>query len=344
MHREDLLAAALVWPIDQDLAVEPPGAQQRRIEDLRPVGRSEQDETARRIEPIELGQQLVQRLVLLVLPTHAERTASTAERVELVDEDDRRRVLASLLEQVAHPCGANADKHLDELRPGDRKERYSGLAGDGTGEQCLAGPRWADEQHALGRPAAEAPVSLGVLQEVDNLDQLLLGLVDTSDVGKGDLGRLLDIDLGAALADRHQPAEPALPHPSDREHPDADKEDRRQNPGEQIGDPMALDDPAIGDPVLVKTFGELGWLNPRRNKVLQTAGFRLFQGTLDLVLRYRDLFDLVFVEEGLEAAVRDRSELGALQIQALNEQHQEHGGDHVPEMNLLLLLHAAHPR
>src|SRR6516225_11091095 len=125
MHHEDLLAAALVRPIDQDLAVEPPGAQQRRIKDLRPVGRGEQDETARRIEAIELGQKLVQRLVLLVLPTHVEGTARTAERVELVDEDDRRGVLASLLEQVTHPCGTNADKHLDELRPGDRKERYS---------------------------------------------------------------------------------------------------------------------------------------------------------------------------------------------------------------------------
>jgi len=37
---------------------------------------------------------------------------------------------------------------------------------------------------------------------------------------------------------------------------------------------MALDDPAIGDPVLVQAFGELGRLNPRRNKILQAVGFR----------------------------------------------------------------------
>jgi hypothetical protein len=28
-----------------------------------------------------------------------------------------------------------------------------------------------------------------------------------------------------------------------------------------------------------------------------------------------------------------------LQVEALNEQHQQHGGDHVPEVDLLLLLH-----
>src|SRR5271167_108329 len=107
MHSEDLFSPLLVRSIDQDLAVEPPGAQQRRIENLGPVGRREQDEAARRIEAVELGQELVQRLVLLVLPAHAEGAASAAERVEFVDEDDRRCMLASLVEQVAHPCGTN---------------------------------------------------------------------------------------------------------------------------------------------------------------------------------------------------------------------------------------------
>src|ERR1700746_1778214 len=40
----------------------------------------------------------------------------------------------------------------------------------------------------LGRGAAEPAIGLGVLEEVDDLDQLVLGLVDTGDIGKGDLG------------------------------------------------------------------------------------------------------------------------------------------------------------
>ena len=118
-------------------------------------------------------------------------------------------MLARLLEQVAHAGRADADEHLDELRAGDRKERHPRLAGDGTGEQRLAGARRADQQHALGRTAAEAAVALRVLQKIDDLDQLLLRLVDAGDIGEGDLGLLLDVDLGPALADRHQPADPA---------------------------------------------------------------------------------------------------------------------------------------
>ena len=46
MHRQDLLASPLVRPIDQNLPVEPPGAQQCRVEHFGPVGRAEQDEPA----------------------------------------------------------------------------------------------------------------------------------------------------------------------------------------------------------------------------------------------------------------------------------------------------------
>src|ERR1700747_3537496 len=77
----------------------------------------------------------------------------------------------------------------------------------------------------LGGPPAEPPVSDGVPQEVDDLDQLVLGLVDAGDIGEGDLGLLLDIDPCPALANLHQPAEPALPHAPDREHPNPDEED-----------------------------------------------------------------------------------------------------------------------
>ena len=37
MYRQDLLASPFVGPVDQDLPVEPPGTQQRRIEDFGPV-------------------------------------------------------------------------------------------------------------------------------------------------------------------------------------------------------------------------------------------------------------------------------------------------------------------
>ena len=117
-------------------------------------------------------------------PMLAPAAAGAADRVELVDEDDRRRGLLGLLEEVAHAAGADADDHLDELRRRHREERHVGLAGDGARQQRLAGARQARQQHALGDHPAEPPVALRVLEEVDDLDELLLGLVDAGDVGE----------------------------------------------------------------------------------------------------------------------------------------------------------------
>ena len=134
------------------------------------------------------------------------RRARAADRVELVDEDDRGRGLLGLLEQVAHARGADADDHLDELRRRHLEERDVRLAGDRAREQRLAGARKAAQQHAAGDPAAEPQVLVGVAEEVDDLGQLLLGLVDPGDVLERDalLGAL---DAPRARApERHQPA------------------------------------------------------------------------------------------------------------------------------------------
>ena len=153
---EDRDPALLVRPVDEHLPVEAPGAQQRRVEDLGPVGRGEQDEAARGVEAVELDQELVERLLLLVVAADAVRAAGAAERVELVDEDDRRRELARLLEEIADARRPDADEHLDELRAVDREERHAGLAGHRAGEQGLAGAGRADEQDALRQPRRRA--------------------------------------------------------------------------------------------------------------------------------------------------------------------------------------------
>src|SRR5690348_15693829 len=179
------------------------------------------------------------------------RPAGPAKRIELVDEDNRWRVLTRLLEQVANPGGADADEHLDKFRARDRKERDSGFASDGAGQQGLAGAWRTDQQHTLRRSAAQSTVYRRLFQEIDDLDQFVFGLVDPGNIGERNLRLLLDVNPGAALADRHQPAEAALTHAPDREHPDANKEDRGQNPGQQIAQPVSVDDTAVNHVVLV---------------------------------------------------------------------------------------------
>ena len=210
VHLEDAVAALHVGGVDADLPVEAARAQQRRVEDVGAVGRRDQDDVGLDVEAVHLDEQLVEGLLALVVATAEAGAAVTADGVDLVDEDDGGRVLLGLLEQVAHAAGADADEHLDEVGAGDRVERHARLAGDGAGEQGLAGSGRAVQQHALGDLGADREELRGLVQEVLDLVQLLDGLVGAGDVGEGDLRGLLGHELGAGLAELHDPRAAAL--------------------------------------------------------------------------------------------------------------------------------------
>ena len=118
---EDLEAAVDVGDVDDDLAVEAAGAQQRRVEDVGAVRRAHDDDPGVAAEAVHLDEQLVERLLALVVALADAGAALAAGGVELVDEDDRRRHLARLAEQVAHARRADADERLDELRARDAR-------------------------------------------------------------------------------------------------------------------------------------------------------------------------------------------------------------------------------
>src|SRR5207253_3813195 len=97
----------------EHLSIEPSGAEQRRVEDLGPVRRAHDDYAFARIEPVHLREQLIQRLLALLVAAERTLHAHLAERIELVDEDDARRLGFGLLKQIANASGADADEHLD---------------------------------------------------------------------------------------------------------------------------------------------------------------------------------------------------------------------------------------
>src|SRR6185312_6553709 len=178
-----------VGRLHRDPAVEAARAQQRLVEHVRAVGRPDHDHVGGGVEPVHLRQDLVQRLLALVVAAaEAGRAggARAADGVELVDKDDRRRGFLRLGEEVANARGADPDDRLDELGGGLREERHLSLARDRPGQQRLAGSGRAREQHAVRDPATELAVLLGVAQEVDDLCQLRLRLVDSRDVREGD--------------------------------------------------------------------------------------------------------------------------------------------------------------
>ena len=154
-----------------------------------------------------------------------------ADGVDFVDEDDAGRVLLGLLEHVAHARGADADEHLDEVGARNGEERHVGFARDRARDQGLAGAGRPDQQHAARNPSAEPLVFSGVAQELDDLLQILFGLVDAGDVLEGDAAMRLGQHFGARFAKAHRLAGAAL-HLARQEHPHADQRDERQ-PGDQ---------------------------------------------------------------------------------------------------------------
>ena len=149
VHPQDALAAAHVGGVHHDLAVEPAGPKQRRIEHVGPVGGRDQNDAVVRLEPVHLDQELVQGLLPLVVPAAEAGAAVAADRVDLVDEDDAGRVGLALLEEVADPARAHAHEHLHEVGARHREERAAGLTGHRLGQQGLAGARRAHQQRAL---------------------------------------------------------------------------------------------------------------------------------------------------------------------------------------------------
>src|SRR5439155_26228109 len=183
---EDLLPAPEVGRVNHDLPVEPARTHQRRVENVRTVGRGHDDHALRRVESVHLDEELIEGLLALVVGTEPrahDPGADLADRVDLIEEHEGGRLLLRLLEQLPNPGRAETDEHLDELGAAHEEERNVRLTGDRPCEQRLAAPRRTEQQHTLRDPTAEALILLRVLKELDDLLELLLRLVDASDVG-----------------------------------------------------------------------------------------------------------------------------------------------------------------
>ena len=149
MNAQNRLATLQVRAVNDHLTVEATGAQQRRIQDVGTVGCGNQNDVVLDVETIHFDQQLVQRLLPLVMTPAQAGAPATTDRVDLVDEDDRGALCFGLLKEVADSAGADTHKHLNEIRARDGEERHVRLTGDGTSQQGLTGTRRAYQQNAL---------------------------------------------------------------------------------------------------------------------------------------------------------------------------------------------------
>ena len=185
MQLEDVLAASQVGQLNRNAAVKTTGAQQGRVKAVGAVGSGEDDDTLMVIEAVHLGQQLVERLLALVVAAKAAAIALLADGIDLIDKDNARGLFLGLLKQITHLGSATADEHLDELGARNAKERHARLAGNSLGKQGLTGTRRANKKSAARQLGADLLVALRLLQKVDDLLERLLGLLLAGNILKG---------------------------------------------------------------------------------------------------------------------------------------------------------------
>ncbi len=253
VHVEDGAARGAIGQLQGDMAIEAPGPQQRRVEHVGPVGGGQHDDRLVPGKAVQLGQDLVEGLLALVVAAAQAGAAHPPHGVELVDEDDGRRALLRLVEHLAHARGADPDIEFDELRGRGVEEIDVRLTGERAGEQRLAGPRWPHEEHATGRLGAELAVAFRVAQEVHQLGDLALGVVLPGDVVEGDAAlalALLSGRTGKKIGRRAAAEAPGdiVLHPVPEPEIKTEQEDPGQDPEQPSG--RTAFGPAADDDIL----------------------------------------------------------------------------------------------
>ena len=230
VHLQNGRALGLIREGDLNLPVEPSGTQQGRVERLGAVGGSHDDDAGRGIESVHFGQQLVERLLSLVV-RHEGPTAPLADRIDLVDEDDRRSPLPRIGEEVPYPGRTDAHEELDKAGPGEGEEWDSGLTCDRSGHEGLAGARRAHHEHPTRAHGARTRIALRAFEEVDDFGDFPLCPFVPCNVGESGRGFLLVVDLGLRTAEPHDARErfsPSSTHPDEERDEEEERQEREQ--------------------------------------------------------------------------------------------------------------------
>ena len=132
-----------------------PGRSRAGSRNVGAVGGGDQDDRLGLLKTVHLNQQLVQRLLALVMTAAQTSAALATDGVDLIDKDNRGRLRLGLGKQVAHAACTHAHEHFDKVRAGNAKERYARLAGNRFGKQRLY--RYPEGQPAARRAESWRP-------------------------------------------------------------------------------------------------------------------------------------------------------------------------------------------
>ena len=182
----------------------------------------------RDVEAVHLDEELVERLLALVVAAAHAGAAVATDGVDLVDEDDRRRVVLGLLEQVAD--AAHRRPRTSRRSPSRRSRRRGRRPcrrprAPAASCPCPAGRRAGRPWGSWRRPPGTWP---GPGQEL--LDLLSSSTASSAPATSANvvLRHVLGDQLGLGVAEVHDAVAAALHLPHEEEEQQDDQRDREQ--------------------------------------------------------------------------------------------------------------------
>src|SRR5260221_14685187 len=122
---------------------------------------------------------------------------------------------ARRLEEPPPPRGPPPKNHPHDPRPSREEEGPARLSGNRPRKQRLSRAWRTYQQDALGSRTAQTGALLGSLEEIDDLDQLVLGFIDAGHIVASDFCILfLVVATGFTRANAHERAPHASTGPS----------------------------------------------------------------------------------------------------------------------------------
>ena len=97
------------------MAIETPRAQKRGVEDIRTVGCRDNDNAVVHLKAVHLNEELIKRLLALIVTATKAGATVTTDGVDLVDENNTGSLLLGLVEHVANTRCAYTDEHFHEV-------------------------------------------------------------------------------------------------------------------------------------------------------------------------------------------------------------------------------------
>ena len=200
---QDFLSSADIRSSDMHLAVKSARTHNRRIQNIHPVRRSHYNNPFVNAKAVHFHQHLIQCLFPLVMSAAHTSTATSGNRVDLIDKYDTRRIFLGVFKQVTYPGRSDTDKHFYKIRSGNAKKRYACLSCNRFCKQRLTSSRRPYQQYAFWYSGAQLCIFGRFPKKIHNFLQLFFFFFQSGYFREIDRFGFICVHSGPAFAKIH---------------------------------------------------------------------------------------------------------------------------------------------